>query len=837
MILSEGKRRLLATAIAAIVSGSTGVVMAQEQNQSRESAPLEEITVTGSRIMRDVGFTTPVPVTSVEASQLVQLAPSGTITESLSSLPQFFSNTSPRNANGSLGTFTGTSNINMRNLGANRTLVLLDGARVVPADRTSTVNTDMFPTALLQRVDVVTGGATAAYGADALAGVTNFILNRQFEGYKVDMRSGVTEQGDGVNYTASFAGGFRVGERLHTIFSLERQDLKEFERNRADGDFADWFQNYAYVQNPAWASATPAERASGNIPQRIVKPNAVTTANTAAGLISAPGTPLDRQTFTADGRSIRPFQMGSIGCYTAPGVTCTIQNTIDGPESNIGIRAFDTGVSSAGVVRNTGFLGLQFDLSEQTKVFGHILLGEIQSTLSGRRGNNSLGMPVLEGSTTQATIYRENAFLPASVRQAMVDANLNSFGLRKFGTVRDALLAGTGDNIVDHITESDKYQTYSLMAGLDQELPGKWNLRLHAQSGESKRIGYAERLRLDRLFLGIDAVEVYRGTTTLVSEADRGTGEIICNIKRFNPTVAQLQASVANVTVGWGQGAWWLKQPGSDVVPVPGPIGYEDGTIEKCVPINIFGHGNASKAVQDYLLETPKERYSLAKQNFAEAVFSGPIWQGLGAGEFAMALGVNWRQDSILQYGMPLYLEAYGGPQNVPALGIRGVPASYQSSPNLNQNSTIGYMNGSVIVREAFGEIDAPLLQTSGGQSIHTNLAYRRSQYTPGSTSDSYKAGIEIGVIPGLRLRSTLSRDMREAGFNERFEIGGAGGGTVTDRKYGEDVLTTTSTEGNPNLKTEKADTWTAGFVYQPSFVRGLQASVDYYQIEQTDRI
>jgi outer membrane receptor protein involved in Fe transport len=509
MSLSEGKRRLLASTVAAVAAGGAGVTIAQE-NQGRESSPLEEITVTGSRIQRDVGFTTPVPVASVEAAQLTQFAPNGTMTESLSSLPQFFANTSPRNANGALGTFTGTSNINMRNLGANRTLVLLDGARVVPADRTGTVNTDLFPTALLQRVDVVTGGATAAYGADALAGVTNFILNRQFEGFKADVRTGTTERGDGDNYTASFAGGFPVGERLHLTFSLERQELKEFARNRADGTADDWFQNYAYVQNPAWTAATPAQRAAGNIPQRIVMANAVTTTNTAAGLIIAPGSSLNRQTFTADGRSIRPYEMGSVGCFTAAGVTCSIQNTSGGPESDIGVQAFDAGVSSAGVERNAGFLGAQFDMSESTRIFGHLLLGGIQSTLSGRRGNTSLGMPVLEGSTTQATIYRENAFLPASVRQTMINGNLASFALRKFGTIRDdSPYAGLGENIVDDITESDKYETYSVMAGLEQDLPFDWNLRLHAQSGQSKRNGYAERLRLDRLFLGIDAVEVY----------------------------------------------------------------------------------------------------------------------------------------------------------------------------------------------------------------------------------------------------------------------------------------------------------------------------------------
>src|SRR5690606_14526053 len=103
-------------------------------------------------------------------------------------------------------------------LGRNRTLVLLDGSRVPPADKRGQVNVDNFPTALMRSVDVVTGGASAAYGADALGGVTNFIIDRQFEGLKVSVSTGLNEfNRDGKNWNFSVAGGRQFGDRLHVI--------------------------------------------------------------------------------------------------------------------------------------------------------------------------------------------------------------------------------------------------------------------------------------------------------------------------------------------------------------------------------------------------------------------------------------------------------------------------------------------------------------------------------------------------------------------------------------------------------------------------------------------
>src|SRR5690606_2388881 len=98
-------------------------------------------------------------------------------------------------------------------MGKQRTLVLFDGSRIVPADRASSVNVDNFPTALTRNIEVVTGGASAAYGADALAGVVNFVLDREFEGLEIRTATGVTEEGDSEKLNVSLAGGHRFGER------------------------------------------------------------------------------------------------------------------------------------------------------------------------------------------------------------------------------------------------------------------------------------------------------------------------------------------------------------------------------------------------------------------------------------------------------------------------------------------------------------------------------------------------------------------------------------------------------------------------------------------------
>src|SRR5690606_11429639 len=123
-----------------------------------------------------------------------------------------------------------------------------------------------LPTALVRTVDVVTGGASAAYGADALGGVTNFIIDREFEGLKINAGAGSTEFGDGDRWNASIAGGFAIGERLNVIASFETRHIDQIDRDPEELD-SDWFRRWGHVTNPDWSPGAPP-----GVPQRLTMP-------------------------------------------------------------------------------------------------------------------------------------------------------------------------------------------------------------------------------------------------------------------------------------------------------------------------------------------------------------------------------------------------------------------------------------------------------------------------------------------------------------------------------------------------------------------------------------
>src|SRR5688500_17748875 len=195
--------------------------MAGQQAIAQES--VDEITVTGSRLIAS-GVNTPTPVTAVSAAELQTMAPT-TLIESLRQLPVFQNNlTSQQAVAGSVA--SGGSNLNLRGLEARRTLVLMDGHRLGPSNKFGSVDVDVIPEMLVSSVEAVTGGASAAYGADAVAGVVNFRLDRDFTGTKYQFQGGATTRSDGGNYKAGLAYGSDIGERGHIIVSAEYWEKK-----------------------------------------------------------------------------------------------------------------------------------------------------------------------------------------------------------------------------------------------------------------------------------------------------------------------------------------------------------------------------------------------------------------------------------------------------------------------------------------------------------------------------------------------------------------------------------------------------------------------------------
>ncbi len=176
--------------------------VAQEPSGQSQQA-VEEVTVTGTRLVTS-GVNTPTPVTSVSSVDLQKMAPS-TLIESLSQLPVFANNLASQQAVGG-SVAAGGANLNLRGLDAPRRCMLLDGRRLGPSNKYGTVDVGVIPETLVRSVEAVTGGASAAYGADAVAGVVNFRLDRKLDGFK----KRVPSRGHDIRRRRDVQGGHRL---------------------------------------------------------------------------------------------------------------------------------------------------------------------------------------------------------------------------------------------------------------------------------------------------------------------------------------------------------------------------------------------------------------------------------------------------------------------------------------------------------------------------------------------------------------------------------------------------------------------------------------------------
>jgi outer membrane receptor protein involved in Fe transport len=200
-----------------------------------------------------------------------------TLAAAVTQLPQFINSAVPEGAPSSGWTgASGASILNLRGVGQNRTLVLLDGRRVVASTRKGTLDVNLMPDSLVKSVEVVTGGASAAYGSDAVSGVVNFILDTKLNGFKSDIQGGVTELGDNKNYSASFAGGLPLGDRAHLIASVDYYTADPIK----DATRRDWQQSQGLITNPL--AGQPGQ------PARITRSNVRSTQFTEGGLILTP---------------------------------------------------------------------------------------------------------------------------------------------------------------------------------------------------------------------------------------------------------------------------------------------------------------------------------------------------------------------------------------------------------------------------------------------------------------------------------------------------------------------------------------------------------------------
>lgn len=395
--------------LTALLAAGTAVA---QQNASDTEERIEEVTVTGTMIRRD-GYETSTPV-SVLGEEALGKMPVTQIGEAVERLPVFQGSQNARNNVSVSDGTAGTNLLNLRGLGNNRTLVLLDGKRVVGAalgggtdSRGMAVDISNFPTGLVQRVEVVTGGASAVYGSDAMAGVVNFILDKNYTGFKTSLQAGTTTHGDGETFLASFTGGLPfAGGRGHFLFDLEHGYDAGIE-----GKPRDWTEEpYALIRNPAYA-------ADNTQPFYTTIEEAGLSVATRGGLIvgcSVPGggaCPLRGTQFQANGTPL-PFEFGDIvsGVWMSGGDWQT--SRID-RETGLALQQ----------TRDNVFTRASYDVSDSTTVYGELLWGRSQSVNPGTALPFNLG---------NVTIHSGNPFIPPSVQAQMTAEGITSFTM---GTV------------------------------------------------------------------------------------------------------------------------------------------------------------------------------------------------------------------------------------------------------------------------------------------------------------------------------------------------------------------------------------------------------------------
>ncbi len=403
------KKHALTTASAVAL---TSLLSDPTYAQGAPAAPVDEIVVTGTRVVRD-GYQAPTPLTVMDAEQIRAAAPAN-VADFVNELPALSGSTEPQNSNASISSGTaGINALNLRGLGNSRTLVLLDGQRSVGSTVTGNVDVNNFPQMLVSRVDVVTGGASAAYGSDALSGVVNFVLDKAFTGLAVDLDGGITTYGDDASWKVGLAYGtpFAAG-RGHFLLSGEVANKKGI-----FGVPRDWAKQGTYfINNPAY---TP----TNGLPERIIVSGAGISTATYGGIIT--NSALAGIAFAPDGSPYR-FAYGSprLDPWMVGGQAMSNQantfNTLDPSD-----------------VRQGVFTRASYDVTDTIELY-------VQGSWNYSRGKSLSGHQYHLGNIL---VRADNAFLPQSVRDQAVASGVTQFNVGKFNG--DIPIRGT-DN--DRIT-------------------------------------------------------------------------------------------------------------------------------------------------------------------------------------------------------------------------------------------------------------------------------------------------------------------------------------------------------------------------------------------------
>jgi len=580
-------RSLLSSYIAAITLSALGQsTYAAEDTNAKE---VSEIVVTGSRIISS-GFTQPTPTTSLTDEDLQKSAQPNVFT-SIAQLPSLQGSTGTQAMTYSTSSgLQGLSSFSMRGLSAIRTLTLLDGQRVVPANVTGVTDISQFPQLLLERVDVVTGGASASYGSDAVGGVVNFITNKKFEGFKANLQGGQSTYGDNTGFNGQVAWGTSfLDGKLHLQLSGEhgKENGIPIGGYGLDGPGGrDWYTGGEF------ANRQLSETNDGR-PQRYFIDRAQNTTYARYGLITAG--PMKGIAF---GESGDPYQFQY-------GTDC-VANLCAGGD----LSALNSGGKSLAseLTRDVVYARLAYDLNDDNEIYFTLNQARVESYNEPIAGHSK---------TANLTIQCDNAYLPDSIKAACVDNGITNFQL---GTMNVQIPKFQG---VHPTREQDRYVIGA--NGKFDAMGTEWTYDTYYQYGKNVTDLKVNDIMLNpRYNAAIDAIEGPNGTIICRNPAAQASGCVPMNIfGNFRPDDASYNY----------------------VFPEHGPHQYTPQQ-QNVASFNITGEPFSSWAGPIAIatgLEYRREAYYVTGDRYGDGVNAGPNTPEYPADPLLnTALGNNW---------------------------------------------------------------------------------------------------------------------------------------------------------------------------------------------------
>ncbi|MFN3675239.1 MAG: TonB-dependent receptor domain-containing protein [Sphingomonas pseudosanguinis] len=768
-----------------------------------------DVVVTGSRLARP-NLDSPTPVTSVTAELLTSTG-NLNLGDSLNQLPALRTTYSQANSTRFIGT-SGLNLLDLRGLGTQRTLVVVNGRRHVTAQPGSfVIDTNTIPTDLLERVDVVTGGSSAVYGSDAMAGVVNFVLKRDFEGIRATGQSGISSRGARGSYFGALTAGKNFAEGRGNIAASAEYSFSDVvyltDRDDITGAYSgrnqfNAVQNTGPQLNPNGGVIRPGgEPATGDgIPDTNFLRN-IRNGNISEGGMFASTCPVTaatgesaaafaaRRAFTCTGianvGSSNPLSQYGRNFAFNPDGTLTANNCITDlrPASTncVGGRGSTLrllGMLQPRMERASGNILAHFDISDAFKPFVEAKYVRIKSLQEGQPtfANNtfSINNPYL---TDQARATLQQALAPGAT----------TFTAQRFNVD----FGGRGEN---HTRE-----TFRIVGGVEGDFAKGWHYEVSANYG-----------RLDTFYstAGNYVTQKYNNSINAVRNA---AGQIVCGINA--------DASTAN----------------------------DDAA---CVPVNLFGQGQVSQAALNYFSVT-STRKQKAEQFDLVGFVNGKLFR-LPGGDVTFSLGGEYRRET-----------AFSKYDDLTASGATFLNAIPTFAPPAYD------------IKEAFGEISVPLLADRPFfHELTLTGAARVSHYNIGNagTPWTYNVNAIWAPIRDITFRGGYARSVRAPSLSELFTANNqtfanglsdpcsqnninnnpnrarncAAAGVPTTQTFNGTTEPFTNVQtsgvsgfnrGNPNLNAEKSNSFTLGAVIQPQAIRGLSFTIDYYNITIKDAI